>query len=132
MRRMQREFMRPLCVRRCGSFRSNPQSNRICNRFIVRGSELSALELRSSIICGGFLASMAPFCPKAHGAFWRRRKTLSRLPNCLISRGNSSATYSMKSAPSISDSTSSTDNSWLFAGLTKPAGGSRSCQASVL
>ena len=37
--------------------------------FIAHGSALSAPEPHSSIICGGFLASMASFYPKAHGAF---------------------------------------------------------------
>ena len=72
MPRMQREYSKRLCVRRCGSFRLNPRSNRICNLFIVRGSALSAPELRSSIICAGFSASMASSYPKAHGVFWHR------------------------------------------------------------
>jgi transposase len=78
----------------------------------------------------GLLGEYGVIFPKAHGAFWRRRRTPSRPPSSQISRENSSATCSTNSAASISDSTSSTGNSWPFAGRTKPAGGSLSCQAS--
>jgi hypothetical protein len=76
--------------------------NRICNPYLVHGSALSALELRSSIICGGFSVSMASFYPKVHGGFWRRRRTPSRPPSSPISRGSSSATCSTNSALSKS------------------------------
>jgi transposase len=45
----------------------------------------------------GFSASMASFYPKAHGGFWRRRRTPSRPPSSPISRGSSSATCSTNS-----------------------------------
>jgi Transposase IS116/IS110/IS902 family len=120
MPRMQIGFMKQRFARRCGSFRSNPLSNRICNPFIVRGSAFSALELRSSTICGGFSASMSSSYPKAHGAFWRRRRTPSRPRSFLISRGSSSPTCSMSSVLSISGSTSWISSSWGFVERTKP------------
>src|SRR5207249_2397546 len=54
MRRMPKAFMKPLCARRCASYRLNRSNNRIYNRFIAPVIASSVLEQPSSIICGEY------------------------------------------------------------------------------